>query len=186
MESHVQFTGRNFQILHNLCRCTVCMSVEDTHSTGILICSLAYLKKQKQKKTKTTPKFKNSLWKDAESFLTYRFYYNLHMKCYLPISAECVVPGIQRKVQDASEQTVTQSLCNKRMLCFNSQWLIAGSGPETWRSCILYCFYANVAVSDLDNPIIVGNGGLGNLMHQKKTWNTSNRNTAWGHLNGFA
>lgn len=51
------------------------------------------------------------------------------------------------------------------MFLFNYQWLIAGSGPETWKSCILYCFYANVAVGDLDNPFIVGKGGPGNLVH---------------------
>lgn len=53
------------------------------------------------------------------------------------------------------------------MLIFNSQQLITGSGPETWRTCILHCFNANVAVSDLDNPIIVGNGDLGNLTLEK-------------------
>lgn len=73
------------------------MSVEDTRNRHTDLLS-GLFKKQKQKKTKTTPKLKNSLWKDTESFLTYRFYYNLHMKCYLSISAECVVPGIQRKV----------------------------------------------------------------------------------------
>lgn len=113
------------------------MNVEDTHGTEILICSLTSKISIATSILNVTSEFQKNVW-----------YQILKTKCMKPQS---------RQLHD--------HFATRKKYLFNWQWLIAGSSPETQRSYIPYYFYANIAVSDLDNPIILGNGGLGKLIH---------------------